>query len=203
MTLTGNSRQRFRSAIARSWLVVLALAALSAASADSLTGTFEVRNAAIEHNDQSYLLSAQIELPIDAAAREALRSGLPLNLELEIEVSRPRRFWPDATLATSTERYALTYHAVTDRYLVDKGSDKNAKGDQNTFADFDAALAALGKIDKLAIVGLPAVDDPRRYNVNVRVTVSIGDLPATLKLLMFWRDDWKRSTEWYTWPLSQ
>lgn len=203
MTLTGNSRQRFRSATARSWLVVLALAALSAASADSLRGTFEVRNAAIEHNDQSYLLSAQIALPIDDAAREALRSGLPLNLELEIEVSRPRRFWPDATLATLTERYALTYHAVTDRYLVDKGGDKNANGDQNTFADFDAAVAALGKIDKLAIVGLPAVDDPRRYNVNVRATVSIGDLPATLKIFMFWRDDWKRSTEWYTWPLSQ
>jgi hypothetical protein len=33
--------------------------------------------------------------------------------------------------------------------------------------------------------------------------VSVGDLPATLKLLMFWRQDWKRSTEWYTWPLSQ
>lgn len=190
-------------AIARSGFGALALCALTAASANSLTGAFEVRNAAIEHDEQSYLLSAQIQLPIDDSVRAALRSGLPLNLELEIEVSRPRRFWSDATLASSTERYALTYHAVTDRYRVDKGTDKNANGDQSTFADLDAAIAVLGKIDKLAIVGLPAVDDPRRYNVNVRATVSVGELPATLKLLMFWRDDWQRGTEWYTWPLSQ
>ena len=66
-----------------------------------------------------------------------------------------------------------------------------------------AAVVFLGRVNKLPIVARAAVDDARRYNVNVRATVSVGDLPATLKLLMFWRQDWKRSTEWYTWPLSQ
>jgi uncharacterized protein DUF4390 len=184
----------------------LGVFAFGVAVADPLTGMFEVRNAAIEHNEQNFLLSAQIEVPVDDSVRDALRQGLPLNLELEIEVSRPRRFWPDATLATTTEHYELTYHAVTDRYRVDKG-EKDAgtppAGEQTTYPDLNAALQVLGRIDKLPIVERAAVDDARRYNVNLRATISVGDLPATLKLLMFWREDWKRSTEWYTWPLSQ
>lgn len=186
---------------------MLAVLFLGVAFADPLDGTFEIRNAVIEHDGQSYRLSAQIELPVDDSVRDALRQGLPLRLVLEIEVSRPRRFWPDATLATRTENYELTYHAVADRFRVDKGADpvatSTANGDSMTFSELDAALVALGRIDRLPIVNEAAVDDARRYNVNVRATMSVGDLPATLKLLMFWREDWKRSTDWYAWPLSQ
>jgi len=124
----------------------MAVAAIGA-YADPLTGTFELRNAAIEHDDHSYLLSAQVQLPVDDSVRDALKQGLPLRLELEVEVSRPRRFWPDATLATATEQYELTYHAVTDRFRVDKGSDgasaAPANGDATTYSDLDSALAAL------------------------------------------------------------
>jgi Domain of unknown function (DUF4390) len=203
MCKAGHSRSQGFGAKARWWLGVLAVCVAALAIGEGFAGTFEVRNAAIEHNEQNYLLSAQIQLPVDDPVRVALRQGLPLKLELEIEVSRPRRFWPDATLATATEQYALTYHAVTDRYRVEKGADQGPGSAPSTFADLDAALASLGRIDKLAIVEQSKVDDARRYNVNVRATISVGDLPATLKILMFWREDWKRSTEWYTWPLSQ
>jgi hypothetical protein len=204
MTRTRNiSRWRTTIAAARWPLGLFAIWAAAVASADPLNGTFEIRNVAIEHNDQAYFFSAQVEFPIDDSVRDALRQGLPLKLELEVEVSRPRRFWPDATLATAGERYELTYHAVTDRYRVDKGVGVPANADQATYNDFETAMAALGRIDKLPIALVADVDDARRYNVNVRATVSVGDLPATLKLLMFWRDDWTRSTEWYTWPLSQ
>jgi hypothetical protein len=207
MAWTGTNRPGASGATARRWIGVFAVLVLSVAAGDPLNGTFEIRNAAIEHDEQGYRLSAQIELPVDDSVRDALRQGLPLRLELEIEVSRPRRFWPDATLATASEHYELTYHAVADRYRVEKGTDKAAtpvgNGDSTTFSDLDSALQALGKIEQLPIANEAAVDDPRRYNVNVRATVSVGDLPATLKLLMFWREDWKRSTEWYTWPLSQ
>jgi len=207
MAWTGNSRPGAGGAIAPRWIGVFAVLALGSAAGDPLNGTFEIRNAAIEHDEQGYRLSVQIELPVDDSVRDALRQGLPLRLELEVEVSRPRRFWPDATLATATQHYELTYHAVADRYRVEKGTDQHSSaitnGDPTTFADLDSALQALGKIEQLPIAEAAAVDDPRRYNVNVRATVSVGDLPATLKLLMFWREDWKRSTEWYTWPLSQ
>jgi hypothetical protein len=211
MVWTGNSRCRAADPRSRRWVGLFAVLALMATAvstlADPLTGTFELRNAAIEHDDQNYLLSAQVLLPVDDSVRDALKQGLPLRLELEVEVSRPRRFWPDATLAEATEHYELTYHAVTDRFRVDKTLDgaaaAPANGDQTTYSDLDSALAALGRIDRLPIVEQAAVDDARRYNVNVRATVSVGDLPATFKLLMFWREDWKRSTEWYAWPLSQ
>ena len=194
------------------WLLLTVAIAggASLVRADVLTGTFVVRDAVIGHTEQNYLLSAQVDVPVDDAVRDALRQGLPLKLEVEVEVARPRRFWPDASLADTTEHYELSYHAVTDRYRVDKGeNDSRTNGerptasDAATFPDLESALVYLGRVDHLPIVARAAVDDARRYNVDVRATVSVGDLPATLKLLMFWRQDWKRSTEWYTWPLSQ
>ena len=160
MTRTRNiSRWRTTIAAARWPLGLFAIWAAAVASADPLNGTFEIRNAAIEHNDQAYFFSAQVEFPIDDSVRDALRQGLPLKLELEVEVSRPRRFWPDATLATAGERYELTYHAVTDRYRVDKGVGVPANADQATYDDFETAIAALGRIDKLPIALVADVDD--------------------------------------------
>ena len=71
MAWTSNSRSRANGAIAPRWIGVFAMFVLGIAAGDPLNGTFEIRNAAIEHDEQGYRLSAQIELPVDD---EELRS---------------------------------------------------------------------------------------------------------------------------------
>jgi hypothetical protein len=39
------------------------------------------------------------------------------------------------------------------------------------------------------------------YRISVRAGVRRGRLPASLRALMFWTDDWRRVSEWYTWSL--
>jgi hypothetical protein len=34
--------------------------------------------------------------------------------------------------------------------------------------------------------------------MRVRASVEIGELPAAIKMLLFWRS-WSRSTDWYAW----
>jgi hypothetical protein len=39
--------------------------------------------------------------------------------------------------------------------------------------------------------------------VNVRASVRRGRLTGTLRVLMFWSDDWLLESEWYSWSLPQ
>ena len=85
---------------------------------------------------------------------------------------------------------------MTDRYLV---RDVRS-GNQKSFATLEEALADLGTVD-----GWPVLVEPQlsagNYRISVRAGVRRGRLPASLRALMFWTDDWHRVSEWYTWSL--
>jgi hypothetical protein len=40
----------------------------------------------------------------------------------------------------------------------------------------------------------------QRFDMRVRATVEIGDLPAAIRMLLFWKG-WSRTTEWYAWKV--
>ena len=52
------------------------------------------------------------------AIRDALRDGVTLTFDLDARVDRDRRFWFNASIVDLTLRRELTYHAVSDRYVV-------------------------------------------------------------------------------------
>ena len=40
------------------------------------------------------------------------------------------------------------------------------------------------------------------YEANVRIKLDYGAVPMTVRILMFWVNDWHRESEWYTWTLQ-
>ena len=40
------------------------------------------------------------------------------------------------------------------------------------------------------------------WQVAVRAGVRRGRMPDALRALMFWTDDWHRTSDWYTWTLT-
>ena len=39
-----------------------------------------------------------------------------------------------------------------------------------------------------------------RFDMRVRASIEIGDLPAAVRMLLFWKG-WSRTTEWYAWQV--
>lgn len=157
---------------------------------------FEVRSAYVSPEAGVWYLNAKLELGLSKAAAEAVLQGIPITVELEVEVSTPRRFLPDAEVAYLAQRWTVEYHALTERYRV---TNENS-GEQASFATLAAALAQLSQVGRLPILDMSLVEAGRRYDVSTRASVEIGGLPDTVKALMFWRE-WKRSTGWYTWTV--
>ncbi len=177
-------------------LCVLALGLCGVAWAAALDGVLEVRSAYVNIDKGVFLLHARVEYPESTAIRDALRDGITLTFDLDARVERDRHLWFNSSIIDLTLRRELTYHAVSDRYVV--RDIKN--GDQSTFATLDDALDFLGKVDAWPIIVEPQLDGGS-YTISVRAGVRRGNLPSAMRAFLFWTDDWARVSEWYTWTL--
>lgn len=166
------------------------------AFANALDGVLRVRSAYVNFDHGVIQLYARVQYPLNPAIKEALQDGVTLTFDVEVKVDRVRHFWFDANVVDLTRRRQLAYRVVTDRFVV---RDVRT-GDQKSFATLKEALAALGKVDGWPILVEPQLDGGR-YIISVRAGVRRGELPASLRALLFWTDDWQRVSKWYSWSL--
>jgi hypothetical protein len=174
--------------------VILGLSGLAWGAA--LDGVLEVRSAYVNIDKGVFLLHARVEYPLTQVIRDALYDGITLTFDLDARVERDRRFWFNAGIVDLTLRRELTYHAVSERYVVREVKS----GDQQSFATVDEALSFLGRVDAWPILVEPQLNEGN-YTISVRAGVRRGHLPATMRAILFWTDDWVRVSEWYTWTL--
>jgi hypothetical protein len=172
------------------------LAAWSVGFADALDGVLEVRSAYVNVDKGVFLLYARVEYPLGPNLRNTLKDGVTLTFDLDARVDRERHFWFNANIVDLTLRRELTYHAVSDRYVV---RDTRSR-DQQSFSTLDEALDYLARVDGWPILVEPQLDGGS-YTISVRAGVRRGHLPASLRAILFWTDDWARVSEWYTWSL--
>jgi hypothetical protein len=161
----------------------------------------EVRSAYVKPEQGVFQLFARVTYPVNDDIRAALKDGLMLNFDLDVVVSRERRFWVDETVAEYTLRRELLYHAVSDRYVARDVDDRNL--DQHSYATLEEALEALGTVDAWPFLLSPQLSTNRQYRVALRAGVRRGRLSDTMRVLLFWTDDWHRESEWFSWSLQR
>ena len=194
---------QFRRANLLLTLLLAALLSLSAGvtRADPLDGLLEVRSAYVNVDQGVFQLFARVAYPVNDDIRAALKDGLMLTFDLDVVVSRERRFWMDETVAEYTLKRELIYHAVSDRYVT---RDLDARStEQRSYATLEEALEALGTVEAWPFLVSPQLSMNRQYRVSLRAGVRRGHLPDTLRVLLFWTDDWHRESDWFSWSLQR
>jgi Domain of unknown function (DUF4390) len=181
---------------------LLTLVAGSVARADALDGLLEVRSAYVSVDQGVFQLFARVAYPVNDDIRAALKDGLTLSFDLDVVVSRERRFWMDETVAEYTLKRELVYHAVSDRYVA-REIDSSRSSEQRSYATLEEALDALGTVDAWPFLLSPQLSSNRQYRVSLRAGMRRGRLPDTLRVLLFWTDDWHRESEWFSWSLQR
>ncbi len=180
-------------------LALLALLCWPVANAEPLAGTPEVRSAFVARVGGVYQLNAEIGYPANDGTAAALRDGVTLSYDLEVTVTRGRRYWLDAQVVAVNLQRELSYHSVSERFVV---TDPLNEGDPRSFASLAEALDEIGRVQGWPIL-VAAQVPPGDNLVNVRASVRRGRLTGTLRVLMFWSDDWLLESEWYSWSLPQ
>jgi len=176
-------------------LLVLVCAGFCYAPDSWAQGRFDIRSAYVERAEGVYQLNATLDFDIGEGARAAVRDGAPFTLHLEIVVRRQRSYWLDEVVATLDQSYELVYHALSDRYLVRNVNS----GEQVSYATLDAALDAMRVITSLPILDQALVQPEQRHEISLRAGLDVRTMPDTLRFILFWSDDWRQRSEWYTW----
>ncbi len=162
-------------------------------------GFFDVRSASTEMVAGVHELEARLQLILSEEALDALSSGVPLTIELNIEVIRIRRFMPDDLEAELTVTYELEYRPLSQRYIV---RNLNS-GDQDSFATLYSALNNLGRIQGLPVIDDALMEPGSNYRMRLRALLSTRQYPAPLRILFFWRSQWQLQSDWYQWNLER
>lgn len=162
-------------------------------------GYFNVRSATTNLHNGVHELDARLQLLLSDAAHDALTSGVPLRIELQLEVIRQRRFLPDDEEARLDVQYLLEYRPLSQRYLVRNVNS----GEQESFATLYSALNNLGRVQNLPVIDDALLDPDASYRLRLRALLSTREYPAPLRLLFFWRDQWQLQSDWYQWELER
>jgi Domain of unknown function (DUF4390) len=193
------SRRRVPQLLRCGVMLLLCFLATSALSPVFAESTAVVRSAslALDAAQDVYELTAKVEIALPEEARKGIEAGLALRVVYEIALTRVRGYWPDATVAELEQTYELSYHALSQRYLV-----RNLNtGEQQDFGSLQAALEQLGDVRGLPVIDADLVRGDSQYEVYLRAVVDLSTTPAALQWLLFWTDDWSATSEWFTWPL--
>lgn len=179
------------------WLVcfLATLVASAALAAPRVT----VGSAEVSLDEGIYELSAALDVRIPDDARKAIEAGLTLRLDYEIEISRVRRYMPDAGVASLVQSYELSYHALSQRYLL-----RNLNtGAQLDFGSLQAAIDRASEVRGLPVIDSLLLEAGPTYEFRVRAVVDMSTVPDALNWLLFWADDWSATSEWYAWTLRR
>lgn len=191
-----------RGSVTRALIVaVIGLMAVTGSAQDAIEreGYFEVRSAETTLVNGVHHLDARLQLVLSSEALDALNSGVPLTIELQMQVIRVRRFYMDALDAELAVRFELEYRPLSQRYIVRNINS----GDQDSFATLYSALNNLGRITALPIIDDALLAPERPYRVRVRAMLQTQQYPAPLRLLFFWRSQWQLQSDWYEWTLER
>ncbi len=162
-------------------------------------GYFDVRSAGTVMAERKYMLDARLQLFLSDEALNALNSGVPLTIELNIELLRIRRFLPDDKETELSFQYELEYRPLSQRYIV--RDVKNAS--QESYSTLFSALNRLGRIQNLFLLNDNSLIPDANYRFRLQALLSTKQYSAPLRMLFFWRSQWDIKSGWYEWQLQR
>lgn len=159
---------------------------------------FQIKAAELQREGDRYVLTADIVYRFSEAAVEALKHGVPLTLDVRIQIKRKRRFLWDRTVLDDTLRFRLRYHALAKSFQI--VNEKN--GVQRNFATLETAVEALGSIRGLPVIKAKRIKTGKRYRARLRARLDIESLPLPLRPMAYLNPRWYLSSPWHTWQLK-
>jgi hypothetical protein len=159
---------------------------------------FKILDAKTTLVNNVYQLESNMSLQFSEDALEALRSGVPLIVLVNIEVLKDRNWWWDKTVAQLEQGYLLLYHALSEKYIIHNLNS----GAQQNFSSLSAAIAALSKIKDLPVIDKNLLEKNSNYYMRLRTYLDIESLPAPMRPIAYISSQWKLESDWYTWPLK-
>lgn len=155
-----------------------------------------VPHAKVTKTGNGYTLNATIHYPLSPRIIEAIDHGVPITFNQEFQLINTfpliGKYWQwQNTLWSSTIRYQLRYHALSNQYvLIALDTSK-----QRNFPSLEVTLNALGIVENL---NLPPeyLLDLNNITLQIRSGIDINALPTPMRPGALISDKWQVGSPW-------
>ena len=196
LTPVAASRRRTLRRLAGLAAGVAAGALGAGASTTARADTIGVVSAEIRADEDDYDLNSEFDLALNATLEEALHRGVPLYFVLEFEIARPRWYWFDEKVVTSTTHYRVAWNALTRQYRVSSGLFAQ------TLYSLEEVERFLSRVTSRPIARRDALQKGSRYEAAVRLRLDVTQLPKPFQVDALASREWSLQSDWYRWSFT-
>lgn len=176
--------------------VLVSLSALFA-TAPASAGEFTIYQADTELVDKVYRLTANLDYKFSERVLEAINSGVPVVLLMELELYKVRDYIWDKEIASLQQRYRLQYHVLSEQYIV---TNLNS-GAQLVYPSLYSATASIRSLKNIPIIDARLIELGKPYVGRLRASLELSSLPVPLRLNAYFSGKWRLKSDWYEWSL--
>jgi len=186
-----------RALVSGDWRLVAA-AVLALGFTSEVTAEFKVTDVQPKFVEKSLILAGNLDLGLSPKVEEALGKGIPLDVVIDIQLYRQRRFFWDKKITFWAVQRRIQYHALSGQYLVSSGTgDREIRESLLTLSE---ALKQLGALNDLKLE-LPELHAEDGYSVDIRVSLDIEALPTPLRPVAYTSFAWHLNSGWTSWKV--
>jgi hypothetical protein len=170
-----------------SWLLIACLLGPAPARAEGVS----IARAELERTDEGYKIALSVALELTRALEDAVTRGVPLYFTTEVEISRPRWYWFDKKVASTSQTVRISYNVLTHQYHA----AINGRLHQS-FNSLEEALFLVRRPNRWLIAEKDALDAGETYTLAVRAGLDIARLPKPFQVHALNSSDWNFSSDW-------
>lgn len=160
---------------------------------------FVVKDVQTSDDGEMLVMDANIDYGFSEEALEALDNGVPLTLQVHVQLRGADDWVWDDSLVDQRLRYIIRYKPLSERYLVSQLPSAGG----TSYVTRDAAITALGEIQGLQLVSKERLQERGgAFEIHVKASLDIEELPLPLKPMAYLFPSWKLSSGWTKWPLE-
>lgn len=185
--ISGSSKARYLVAACLPWLLL---------ASSKLLG-FEVKDAVSRLTEEVFVIDAEIDYAFTEVALEALENGVPLTVDVHVQVRRDGAWVWESDIVDFHHRRQLRYLPLASSYEVIDLKDSQ----KQTFVSRLGAIDALGVIKNYPVVKVSQLEKGETYRMEIRTELDIEALPVPLRPTAYMSSDWKLSSEWSQWRI--
>jgi hypothetical protein len=158
--------------------------------------SIEPVKASVFATEDGYALSADFAIDLGLRVEDTVSHGVPLYFNLELEVTRPRRYWIDEHILSHALTYRLSYNALTRQFRLSTG------GLHRSFDTLSDALRAMGRIAALPIADKNTFKTGEHYEMALRLALDHSQLPKPFQIDAIASRDWQIDAKVLNWQMT-
>lgn len=164
----------------------------------ALAAEIEVANPQLLPSEDGYVLSADFKFELNPRLEEAVTKGVVLHFVADFELSKPRWYWLDEKLATRSQTYRLSYHALTRQYRLSTG------GLHQSFATLSETMLVLSRLRNWGVIerGEKGIRPGETYDAALRLRLDVTQLPRPFQITALGNKDWSLASDWKAWQAT-